>query len=255
MAKKLTHIKQSDRSIDRELQELVQAINTLIDKVGDPSSSYPSDIGKQSIQAVNVGSNLFSVAIRTQDGVVYSIPGLFRKTTSIPQRGKEDELLITLADGNLAFTDVTLAGVVTSVTATAPVVSTEGVTPVISMAAATTSVNGYLTSTNWTTFNNKQATLVSGTNIKTVNSQSLVGSGNITIAGGDNSGNATLDANGTATVNNTGVTTANKIILARQCGNSNMAIYVSAVSTGVSFTITSLGGVDDASLNIGWMIL
>jgi hypothetical protein len=46
-------------------------------------------------------------------------------------------------------------GTVTSVTGTAPVVSSGGNTPAISMAAATTSVNGYLTSTDWTTFNNK----------------------------------------------------------------------------------------------------
>jgi len=46
-------------------------------------------------------------------------------------------------------------GSVTSVTGTAPVVSSGGATPAISMAAATTSVNGYLTSTDWTTFNNK----------------------------------------------------------------------------------------------------
>jgi hypothetical protein len=47
------------------------------------------------------------------------------------------------------------------------------------MAAATTSVNGYLTSTDWTTFNSKQAALVSGTNIKTVGGNSLLGSGDV----------------------------------------------------------------------------
>jgi len=46
-------------------------------------------------------------------------------------------------------------GTVTSVTGTAPVVSSGGATPAISMAAATALVNGYLTSTDWTTFNNK----------------------------------------------------------------------------------------------------
>lgn len=46
-------------------------------------------------------------------------------------------------------------GTVTSVTGTAPVVSSGGNTPAISMAAATGSVNGYLTSTDWTTFNGK----------------------------------------------------------------------------------------------------
>ena len=48
------------------------------------------------------------------------------------------------------------AGAVTSVTGTAPVVSSGGSTPAISMPAATSSVNGYLTSADWTTFNAKQ---------------------------------------------------------------------------------------------------
>lgn len=48
------------------------------------------------------------------------------------------------------------SGGVTSVTGTAPVVSSGGTTPAISMAAATASVSGYLTSTDWNTFNNKQ---------------------------------------------------------------------------------------------------
>jgi hypothetical protein len=49
-----------------------------------------------------------------------------------------------------------VAGAVTGVTATAPVVSSGGTAPVISMPAATTSANGYLTSTDWNTFNSKQ---------------------------------------------------------------------------------------------------
>jgi hypothetical protein len=48
------------------------------------------------------------------------------------------------------------AGSVTGVTATAPVVSSGGTAPVISMAAANASTNGYLASTDWNTFNNKQ---------------------------------------------------------------------------------------------------
>jgi len=48
---------------------------------------------------------------------------------------------------------------VTSVTGTSPIVSSGGTTPAISIPVATTSVNGYLSSTDWTTFNNKQATI------------------------------------------------------------------------------------------------
>ncbi|ETB63582.1 TPA: hypothetical protein DIC38_02640 [Candidatus Nomurabacteria bacterium] len=51
----------------------------------------------------------------------------------------------------------------------------------LSLALASTSTTGALSSTDWNTFNNKQATLVSGTNIKTINSASLLGSGDIAL--------------------------------------------------------------------------
>lgn len=47
--------------------------------------------------------------------------------------------------------------------------------------AASSTVNGYLSSADWSTFNSKQAALVSGTNIKTVNSSSLLGSGDLVV--------------------------------------------------------------------------
>ena len=81
-------------------------------------------------------------------------------------------------------------GTVTSVTGTSPVVSSGGATPAISMPAATSSVNGYLTSTDWTTFNNKSntngtVTSVSGTG--TISGISLSGTvtttGNLTLGG------------------------------------------------------------------------
>jgi len=54
-------------------------------------------------------------------------------------------------------TSTYLTSAVTSVTGTSPVVSSGGATPDISIPAATTSVSGYLTSTDWNTFNGKQA--------------------------------------------------------------------------------------------------
>ena len=100
------------------------------------------------------------------------------------------ELALNYTDGNLYYKTntntiaVLNAGTVTGVTGTAPVVSSGGTTPDISMAAATTSVPGYLTAADWTTFNGKQAALVSGTNIKTLNSSSLLGSGDISLFAG-----------------------------------------------------------------------
>ena len=55
----------------------------------------------------------------------------------------------------LVAADIPSLSYVTSVTGTAPVVSSGGTTPAISMAAANTTTSGYLTSTDWNTFNNK----------------------------------------------------------------------------------------------------
>jgi hypothetical protein len=67
------------------------------------------------------------------------------------------------------------------------------------MAAASTSVNGYLTSTDWNTFNGKQAALVSGTNIKTVNSTTLLGSGDVSVGVTSVTGTAPVVSSGGAT--------------------------------------------------------
>lgn len=61
----------------------------------------------------------------------------------------------------------------------------------VAVSAVTSTELGYLdgvTSAIQTQLNNKQATLVSGTNIKTINNQSILGSGNITISGGSGGG-------------------------------------------------------------------
>jgi len=63
---------------------------------------------------------------------------------------------------NLGGSVTTPQGTITSVTATSPVTSTGGATPVIAMPAATTSANGYLTSTDWNTFNSKGSGTVTG---------------------------------------------------------------------------------------------
>jgi len=74
---------------------------------------------------------------------------------------------------------------VTAVTGTAPIASSGGTTPAISIATANTSTAGALSSTDWNTFNGKQAALVSGTNIKTIEGQSLLGSGDINLTATD----------------------------------------------------------------------
>ena len=116
-------------------------------------------------------------AYASTNGLTMSTARLLGRTTAATGAAEEISVAggLTLSAGVLTGT----SGTVTSVTGTAPVVSSGGATPAISMAAATTSVNGYLTSTDWTTFNGKQAALVSGTNIKTVNGTTLLGSGDV----------------------------------------------------------------------------
>jgi len=62
---------------------------------------------------------------------------------------------ITINGSAISLGGSTSVGTVTAVTGTAPVVSSGGTTPAISMAAANTTTNGYLTSTDWNTFNSK----------------------------------------------------------------------------------------------------
>jgi hypothetical protein len=53
--------------------------------------------------------------------------------------------------------DIPSLSYVTSVSGTAPISSSGGLTPAISISQATSSTNGYLSSTDWNTFNNKQS--------------------------------------------------------------------------------------------------
>ena len=101
----------------------------------------------------------------------------------------------TYPNFTITNTSPSSGGTVTSVTGTSPVVSSGGNTPAISMPAATTSVSGYLTSTDWNTFNGKQA---AGTYVNSVSGTT----GRITSTGGTT---PVIDlASGVATAGTTG---------------------------------------------------
>jgi hypothetical protein len=69
----------------------------------------------------------------------------------------------------------------TNVNATGTVTTSGTLTVNIPTASGTNT--GKLSNTDWTTFNNKQAALVSGTNIKTINGSSVLGAGDLTVTG------------------------------------------------------------------------
>lgn len=81
---------------------------------------------------------------------------------------------------NLTFAGGTLSASgssgVTSVTATTPLASTGGATPDISIQQASGSQSGYLSSTDWTTFNSKQPAGTYVTSISVASSNGLAGS-------------------------------------------------------------------------------
>ena len=133
--------------------------------------------------AYNRGGTGQSLAF-TAGGIVY---GSTTSALAVTPIGTTGQVLTSAGAGTPTWTTPT-TGTVTSVTGTSPVVSSGGATPAISMPAATGSVNGYLTSTDWTTFNNKgsgSVTSVAGTG--TVNGITLTGtvtsSGSLTLGG------------------------------------------------------------------------
>ena len=86
----------------------------------------------------------------------------FDALVDFPTYGQEDKLYLDKSTGALYYWDGSAyapsgggGGGVSSVTGTAPIASSGGANPAISISQATASTNGYLSSTDWTTFNNK----------------------------------------------------------------------------------------------------
>ena len=145
-------------------------------------------------------------------------------------------------------------GTVTSVTGTSPVVSSGGNTPAISMPAATTSVNGYLTSTDWNTFNSKG----SGTVTSVTGTAPVVSSGGatpaISMAAATGSVNGYLTSTDWTTFNNktsntgtvTSITAGTGLTGGTITTSGTIAIDSTVVVTSGSYSdptwITSLAG-------------
>ena len=162
--------------------------------------------------------------------------------TLIPsQTGNSGKYLTT--DGSILSWGAITGSGVTSVTGTSPVVSSGGTTPAISISQATTTTDGYLTSTDWNTFNGKQPAgsyLTSGGALGTPSSgtvTNLTGTASINING---TVGATTPAAGTFTNIASATAPTNTVPALALTGTPNNAAgaKTGVLAVGPNFTAT-----------------
>jgi hypothetical protein len=156
-------------------------VNARITTDLEPNANNAKDIGTN---GRNWRDGFFG---RTLSTVNLEVTG----TTSFDgSQGTAGQVLTSAGTGATPTWTTPTTGTVTSVSALtlgttgtdlSSTVATGTTTPVITLNVPTASAanRGALSSTDWSTFNGKQAALVSGTNIKTVNGTTLLGSGDL----------------------------------------------------------------------------
>jgi hypothetical protein len=201
----------------------------------------------------NGGTN--GAATPTAGGVAYGNGTAYAFSSA----GTSGQVLTSSGTGAPSWATPT-TGTVTSVTGTLPIsVATGTTTPVVSISQAATASNGYLSSTDWNTFNNKTSntgtvTSVGGTG--TVNGITLTGTvtttGNLTLGGTLSGVSLTTQVSGTLPLANggTNATSAadartNLDVPTRTGGNASGTWGInitgsSASCTGNAATATSL---------------
>lgn len=147
----------------------------LIGKSSDGSLEKATITAGTSISVTN-GSGAITITNTAPDQVV-SITG--SGTTVVT--GTYPSFNISSADQYVGTVTSVSATTDTTGTDVAVAVTNATTTPAIaiSIPSASASARGALTSSDWSTFNAKQTALVSGTNIKTINGSSILGSGDL----------------------------------------------------------------------------
>ena len=189
------------------------------------------------VAIANGGTN--GTATPTAGAVPYGTGTAYAFTSA----GTSGQVLTSAGAGAPTWATPT-SGTITAVTATAPVASSGGSAPNISMAAATSSINGYLTSTDWITFNGKQP---AGTYVNSVSGTApIVSSGGVTpaisIPAATTSVSGYLTSTDWTTFNNKGsgtVTSVTGTAPVVSSGGTTPAISMAAATTSVNGYLTS----------------
>jgi hypothetical protein len=214
---------------------------TIVTRAGKGSAlTYAeADANFTNLNTDKIETSEIGVTVQPFDSNLESFLTVFELPTADSTAGY---VISTDGAGNLNF--IAQGGGVTSVTATSPVTSTGGATPVIAMPAATTSVSGYLTSTDWNTFNNKGA----GTVTSVTGTSPVVSSGGatpaISMAAATTSVNGYLTSTDWTTFNSKAPATSGTSILYGNGsgGFSNVTIGTNLTFSGGTLDATGGGG-------------
>lgn len=181
----------------------------------------------------------------TANNVVDSINEILAIFNNYPEGADLVSALANKVDKNDAITAGTKAKITYDskglVTSGADLVASD--IPSLSPSKITQDANNrFVTDTEKSTWNSKQATLVSGTNIKTINNQSILGSGNIEISGGSG-GEIAVETWDTAT-KTLALSDTNKLFKCSHTDNQTLTIPTNAtaafpIGTMITFLLTS----------------
>jgi len=229
------------------------------------STNLVSATGRTSLGATTLGANIFTI---TNPSAV-TFPRFNADNTISALDAATFRTAIGAGTSSTTGTVTSVAALTLGTTGTdlSSTVATSTTTPVITLNVPTASATnrGALSSTDWSTFNGKQAALVSGTNIKTVNGTTLLGSGDLGTIGLGYGGTgattapaananlfgftSTATAAGTTTLTNTssvyqlftGTTTQTVVLPVTSTLTQGWSFHIENSSTG-NLTVNSSGG-------------
>jgi hypothetical protein len=126
--------------------------------------------------------------------------------------------------------DVPALSYVSSIGVTAPIATTGGLTPTLSMPVATSSADGYLSSTDWSTFNSKQPAGSYLTSVAVTSANGFAGT---------SSGGTTPSLTLTTTL--TGLLKGNGTAMSAATAGTDYSAGTSALTTGILKSTTGTG--------------
>lgn len=195
------------------------------------STNLVASTGRTSLGGTTVGQNFFTL---TNPGAI-----------TFPRINADNSVSTLSASAfRTAIGAGTGDGTVTSVSGTAPIASSGGTTPAISISQAGASTDGYLSSTDWNTFNNKQP---AGTYVTSVGATSPVASSGgttptISMPQASGSVSGYLSSTDWTTFNNKGsgtVTSVSGTAPIASSGGTTPAISISQATTSTNGYLSS----------------